>query len=72
MTMFCNGRPTGTFDLDNRDIAETLRYQEARIEALQRRVKELEAENAALKARWLAPIEREAELDTLSSRKVSH
>lgn len=59
MTAFCNGRPTGTFDLDNRDMAETLRYQEARIEAMRRRITELESELAALKARWLAPMERE-------------
>lgn len=39
-------------DTDNRTLDEIVEYQEARIEALYRRVRELEAENARLREDW--------------------
>ena len=40
----------GARQVDNRDAAQMLEYMEARIEALKRRIVQLEAENEAL--RW--------------------
>jgi len=40
-------RQRGVYEFDNRDSAEVYQYMEARIEALQRRIRELEAENEA-------------------------
>ncbi len=42
---------TTTTYIDRRDQSEMIEYQEARIEALRRRIAELEAENEALKHR---------------------
>ena len=39
-----------TIDVDNRDLDEVIAYQEARIEALERRIRELYAEIAELKS----------------------
>ena len=44
-------RPYGVYDFDNRDSAEMYEYLEARIEALKRRILELEAENDSLQIR---------------------
>jgi len=41
------------YQFDNRDAGQMYEYMEARIEALKRRITELEAENEAL--RWLYP-----------------
>jgi prefoldin subunit 5 len=41
-------RQRGVYEFDNRDSAEVYQYMESRIEALQRRIRELEAENEAL------------------------
>jgi hypothetical protein len=38
----------GGYQFDNRDSAEVYQYMEARIEALKRRIQELEAEKEAL------------------------
>jgi prefoldin subunit 5 len=38
----------GVYEFDNRDPAEVYQYIEARIEALKRRIQELEAEKEAL------------------------
>jgi prefoldin subunit 5 len=38
----------GGYEFDNRDSAEVYQYMEARIEALKRRIQELEAEKEAL------------------------
>jgi hypothetical protein len=40
----------GARQVDNRDAAQMLEYMEARVEALKRRIQELELENHAL--RW--------------------
>ena len=39
----------GVYEFDNRDSAQMYEYMEARIEALKRRIEELEAENEALR-----------------------
>ena len=41
-------RQRTVYEFDNRDSAVVYQYMEARIEALQRRIRELEAENEAL------------------------
>jgi hypothetical protein len=62
-------RQYGVYEFDNRDSAEVYQYMEARIEALKRRIEELETENEVL---------RSAELDALfpvfcvGTHKLSH
>jgi hypothetical protein len=46
-------RNTRPYDYDNRDAAQMYEYMEARIEALKRRIMNLEAENESL--RWKQP-----------------
>ena len=46
---------------DNRDAAQMLEYMEARIDALKRRILQLEAENEAL--RWKQYTDRYSEFD---------
>jgi hypothetical protein len=48
-----------TRQIDNRDSNEMYGYMEARIEALKRRIRELEEENDAL--RWVQRAERQAD-----------
>ena len=40
------------FDFDNRDSGQMYEYLEARIDALKRRISELEHENKVLSSRW--------------------
>jgi hypothetical protein len=55
-------RQRAVYEFDNRDSAEVYQYMEARIEALQRRIRELEAENEALQCMMLiATAERPAD-----------
>jgi hypothetical protein len=63
-------RQYGVYEFDNRDSAEVYQYMEARIEALKRRIEELERENEVL---------RSAELDAalfpvscVGTHKLSH
>ena len=44
-------------DIDNRTPADVIPYLEARVECLVRRIAELEAENAALTAKYAALVE---------------
>ena len=44
-------RQYGVYEFDNRDSAEMYEYLEARIDALKRRILQLEAENDALQIR---------------------
>jgi len=44
-------RQNGVYESDNRDSAQMYEYMEARIEALKRRIEELEAENDALRCK---------------------
>jgi len=48
-----------TRQIDNRDSNEMYGYMEARIEALKRRIRQLEAENDAL--RWIQRAERQSD-----------
>ena len=41
----------GVYEFDNRDSAQMYEYMEARIEALKRRIEQLEAENKALESK---------------------
>jgi hypothetical protein len=50
---------TSHVDTDNRDSAEIIAVQEARIEALQRRVKELEAQNQHLRRNVIVLLDAE-------------
>jgi hypothetical protein len=50
-----------TRQFDNRDAAQMLDYMEARIDALKRRILQLEAENEAL--RWKQYTDRYSEYD---------
>jgi hypothetical protein len=43
-------RQYGVYEFDNRDSAEVYQYMEARIEALKRRIEELETENEVLRS----------------------
>jgi hypothetical protein len=43
-------RQYGVYEFDNRDSAEVYQYMEARIEALKRRIEELETENEILRS----------------------
>jgi len=43
---------TRAYDFDNRDSGQMYEYFEARIDALKRRVAELEDEKAALTSQW--------------------
>ena len=43
-------RQYGVYEFDNRDSAEVYQYMEARIEALKRRIDELETENEVLRS----------------------
>ena len=43
---------TRAHDLDNRDSSQMYDYLEARVDALKRRIAELENENAALTSQW--------------------
>jgi hypothetical protein len=43
-------RQYGVYEFDNRDSAEVYQYMEARIEALRRRIEELETENEVLRS----------------------
>jgi hypothetical protein len=43
---------TRTYDFDNRDSGQMYDYLEARVDALKRRVAELEDENAVLTSQW--------------------
>jgi hypothetical protein len=44
-------RRHAVYEFDNRDSAQVYEYMEARIEALKRRIEQLEAENDALRAK---------------------
>jgi cell division protein FtsB len=44
-------RQYGVYEFDNRNSAQMYEYMEARIEALKRRIDQLEAENEALRSR---------------------
>jgi len=48
-------RQYGVYEFDNRDSAEVYQYMEARIEALKRRIEELETENEILRSAELDP-----------------
>ena len=52
------------FDIDNRDSSQMYEYLEARIEALKKRISELENENAALSVQLVAG-------ETIDSRQFS-
>lgn len=41
-----------TYDFDNRDTGQMYNYMEARIEALQRRICQLQKENETLRLQW--------------------
>jgi len=43
------------YEFDNRDSAQMYEYMEARIEALKRRILQLESENDALRQKELSP-----------------
>ena len=43
---------TRAHDIDNRDSGEMYDYLEARVDALKRRIAELEGENAVLTSQW--------------------
>jgi cell division protein FtsB len=44
-------RQRTVYEFDNRDSAQMYEYMEARIEALKRRIEQLEAENETLRSR---------------------
>ncbi|PYS35488.1 MAG: hypothetical protein DMG14_26870 [Acidobacteria bacterium] len=56
-----NVKRYGTYEFDNRDAGQMLEYMEARIEALKRRILQLEAENEAL--RWKQYTDRYSEYE---------
>jgi len=49
-------RQYGVYEFDNRDSAEVYQYMEARIEALKRRIEELETENETLRSAELGAV----------------
>jgi hypothetical protein len=54
-----------SYDFDNRDAGQMYDYLESRIEALKRRISELEAENEKL--RWAVPVSEDEMMRLISA-----
>jgi len=54
-----------SYDFDNRDAGQMYEYLESRIEALKRRISELETENERL--RWSVPVSEEELMSLVSA-----